>query len=227
MKRSFIITAGGIGRRMGADVPKQFLQLGGKPILMQTIDQLHRFDKVAEIILTLPESYLDTWKDLTEEYDFHTVHTVVVGGKERFHSIEQALRFCSGDVVAVHDGVRPLVSTETLHRLFDEAKHSTAVIPVIPVRESLRRKTSEKTVAVPRTDYLIVQTPQVFNRKLLIEAYNQEYIENFTDDASVVENLGHVIATVEGNEENIKITSPGDLLLAEALLKLRSDEGNF
>lgn len=221
MKRSFIITAGGIGKRMGADVPKQFLQLGGKPILMHTIEQLHQFDKVAEIILTLPEAYLDTWKDLAEEHDFHIVHTVVIGGKERFHSIQHALHFCSGDVVAVHDGVRPLISMETLERLFEAAQHSDAVIPVVPLRESLRRKTADKTVAALRTDYLLVQTPQVFKRTLLIEAYDQEYTENFTDDASVVENMGHVIATVEGNEENIKITSPNDLLLAEALLKLR------
>jgi len=194
---------------------------------MKTIEQLHRFDKVAEIIITLPEPYLDEWKTLSEKHDFHIVHTVVVGGKERFHSIQRALQFCSGDVVAVHDGVRPLISTDTLKRLFEEVKHSNAVIPVIAVRESLRRKTDEATIAVPRTEYLIVQTPQVFRRTLLIEAYNQDYSENFTDDASVVESFGNAIATVQGNEENIKITSPGDLLLADALLKLRSDEGNF
>lgn len=217
MKRSFIVTAGGTGKRMGNKTPKQFLLLNGKPIIMHTIERLHAFDRVAEIVITLPEAYIEYWEELCEQHDFDLLHKVVAGGEERFDSIKNALDFCSGNRVAVHDAVRPLVSMETLERLF--ASEEPAVIPVIPVSESLRRKTENGTQAVSRSNYLIVQTPQVFKRAVLEEAYDQEFSPDFTDDASVVESLGYSISTIEGNVENIKITTPSDLIIAEALLR--------
>lgn len=219
MKRSFIVTAGGIGKRMGTDVPKQFLLLNDKPILMHTIERLHTFDKVAEIIVTLPESHIDYWKELAEKHTFEIVHTVVAGGDERFYSIQNALPYCNGESIAVHDAVRPFVSTETLQRLFTVVQEHPAVVPVIPVRESLRMQINEESKSVHRSDYFLVQTPQVFKRRILIDAYNQDFSEHFTDDASVVEHLGYSIITVDGNEENIKITTPMDLILANVMLE--------
>lgn len=218
MKRSFIITAAGIGKRMGSKIPKQFLLLNDKPILMHTMENLHRFDKVAELVVTLPEEYIEYWEKLTEKHDFRIVHTIVAGGEERFYSIQNALPYCNGQFIAVHDGVRPLVSHETLERLFTAAQTDLAVVPVIPMRESIRKKDDQGSKAVDRSNYFIVQTPQVFKRVLITDAYNQDFSSYYTDDASVVEANGNTIHLVDGNEENIKITSPMDLLLAQAIL---------
>lgn len=218
MKRSFIITAAGIGKRMGSKIPKQFLLLNDKPILMHTMENLHRFDKVAELVVTLPEKYIEYWEKLTEKHDFRIMHTIIAGGEERFYSIQNALPYCNGQFIAVHDGVRPLVSHETLERLFTAAQTDLAVVPVIPMRESIRKKDDQGSKAVDRSNYFIVQTPQVFKRVLITDAYNQDFSSYYTDDASVVEANGNTIHLVDGNEENIKITSPMDLLLAQAIL---------
>jgi|SRR6218665_3464588 len=218
MKRSFIITAGGSGIRMGSTIPKQFLLLDGKPLMMHTIERLHAFDHVAEIVVALPEQHIAYWEELTEKYDFDIVHKIVEGGSERFFSIKNALYFCTGDFVAVHDAVRPFVSEETLVRLFRDTSKE-AVIPVMPISESLREVNGDSTRAVIRSNYVSVQTPQVFRRRILEEGYQQDYSSKFTDDASVVEALGYSISTVEGNVENIKITTPIDLILAEAIAK--------
>lgn len=218
MKRSFIITAGGSGTRMGNAIPKQFLLLDGKPLIMHTIERLHAFDHVAELVVALPEQHIAYWQELTDKYDFDIIHKIVEGGTERFFSIKNALSFCTGDMVAVHDAVRPFVSTETLVRLFKDTSKD-AVIPVMPVSESLREVNGDSTHAVIRSNYVTVQTPQVFKRRILEEAYEQDYSSKFTDDASVVESLGYSISTVEGNVENIKITTPLDLILAEAMVK--------
>ncbi len=220
MKRSFIVTAGGSGIRMGNAIPKQFLLIDGKPILMHTIERLHAFDHVAEIVVTLPEQHISYWEELADKHDFTIVHKIVEGGTERFFSIQNALSFCTGDFVAVHDAVRPFVSEETLVRLFRDTSKE-AVIPVMPVSESLREVNGDSTKAVIRSNYVNVQTPQVFKRRILEEAYQQDYSSIFTDDASVVEALGYTISTVEGNVENIKITTPMDLILAEAIVKNR------
>lgn len=219
MDISVIITAGGTGKRMGGDIPKQFMEVAGKPILFHTIQLFHDFDPSAQILVTLPESWLNYWEELINTYQFDVPHHVISGGEERFHSIKNALQYCDEHFVLVHDGVRPLVSQETLQRCVTALEDYDAVVPVIPVKESLRKVEDRKSEAVIRADYSIVQTPQCFEKSLLEDAYAQEYHAGITDDASLVEQNGGVIHSVAGNDENIKITTPMDLVLAEALLK--------
>lgn len=216
---SIIVTAGGIGKRMNSTLPKQFLLIREKPILMRTIEQFYRYDPNIQIILTLPDEWKTFWEELLLEYDFKIPHRVVSGGEERYHSIKNALSYCNGNVIAVHDGVRPLVDYETLKRCFGAILENDAVIPVIPINESIRKSEGGKTKAVPRSEYMIVQTPQCFQKKVLVEAYELPYHEKITDDASLVEEAGYSIATVEGNPENIKITSQMDLKYAELFMK--------
>lgn len=216
---TFIITAGGIGKRMGGSVPKQFLLLADKPILMHTIEQVHAFDPSAELIVTLPQDYLQDWEEMCRKYSFKIDHAVIPGGEERFDSIRNALERASGEWIAVHDGVRPFISKKVLEELLREVKTHRAVIPVIPVKETLRIADGETNATVHRDHYRIVQTPQVFEAKLLKKAYEQKYSSAFTDDASVVEAIGGRVHLVSGNEENIKITNPLDLSLAALILK--------
>lgn len=221
---TFIITAGGIGKRMGGTTPKQFLLLDGKPILMHTIERMHRFDPSAELIVTLPEDYLKDWEEMCGKHAFEIKHSVVSGGEERFNSIQNALEKASGEWIAVHDGVRPFVNQEVLAELVREVKTQRAVIPVVPVKESIRLVEGTHSVAVSRNLYQIVQTPQIFEGKLLKKAYEQKYTHAFTDDASVVESIGVRIHLISGNDENIKITNPVDLKLAEILLHSTKNE---
>ncbi|WP_343747255.1 2-C-methyl-D-erythritol 4-phosphate cytidylyltransferase [Fluviicola sp.] len=216
---TFIITAGGIGKRMGGATPKQFLLLDGKPVLIHTIERIHHFDPSAELIVTLPVDYLKDWQELCEKHACEIQHTVVSGGEERFDSIKNALDKASGDWIAVHDGVRPFVGKNVLSELVKEVKTHRAVIPVVPVKESLRLVEGTHSAAVPRSQYQIVQTPQIFEGKLLKKAYEQKYTHSFTDDASVVESIGTRIHLISGNDENIKLTNPVDLKLAEILLQ--------
>lgn len=216
---TFIITAGGIGKRMGGSTPKQFLLLNDKPILMHTIEQVHAFDTSAELIVTLPVDYLKDWEEMCSKYDFKIPHQVVPGGDERFDSIKNALELASGEWIAVHDGVRPFISKPVFNQLLAEVKSYRAVIPVIPVKETLRIADGETNATVHRDHYRIVQTPQVFEAKLIKKAYEQKYATSFTDDASVVEAIGARVHLVPGNEENIKITTPLDLSLAGLILK--------
>lgn len=216
---TFIITAGGIGKRMGGATPKQFLLLDGKPVLMHTIERIHYFDASAELIVTLPVDYLKDWEELCEKHAFGIQHTVISGGEERFDSIKNALDKATGDWIAVHDGVRPFVGKHVLSELVQEVKTHRAVIPVVPVKESLRLVEGTHSAAVPRSQYQIVQTPQIFEGKLLKKAYEQNYTHSFTDDASVVESIGARIYLISGNDENIKLTNPVDLKLAEILLQ--------
>ncbi|MDG1333305.1 MAG: 2-C-methyl-D-erythritol 4-phosphate cytidylyltransferase [Crocinitomicaceae bacterium] len=217
--KSVIITAGGIGRRMRSSLPKQFMLVNEKPILMYTIDQFYRFDPKMEIILTLPEDWLSYWESLLTEYDFKIPHRVVVGGKERYDSIKNALHKCSGALIAVHDGVRPLVDGDTIKNCFKEAEAKGAAIPVVPIVDSMRRKTGDSTEVVNRKDYLIVQTPQCFKAEILVEAYNLPFHDGITDDASLVEEAGYEIETVIGDEMNIKITTQSDLKYAGMFLR--------
>ncbi len=219
MKFTAIIVAGGSGMRMGAEVPKQFLPIGNKPILMHTLEAFHRFDRTMEIILVLPQSQQQYWSTLCSEYAFTLPHRVVDGGETRFHSVFNGLQQATGHYVAVHDGVRPFVSAEVINRCFEEAQRTKAVIPVIDVYESLRQVCdSQLSVAVDRSQFKLVQTPQVFEANLLRSAYQQPFNPLFTDDASVVEAYGATIALVPGNRENIKITTPFDLQISSALL---------
>lgn len=219
MQEYAIITAGGIGKRMGAKKPKQFLEIKNKPILQHTIDVFKSYNKKIKIILVLPMEHIVTWKNICEDKGYKIDYEIAVGGKERFDSIKQGLKFISKDgLVAIHDAVRPLVSEKTIKETFKSAKESGNAIPVMPVVESLRMVNSIKNIAVDRKQFQLVQTPQCFQVSLIKEAYKQNYNPNFTDDASVLEKLGYKINLVEGNRENIKITTKEDLKFAKAFM---------
>ncbi|MBR2497382.1 MAG: 2-C-methyl-D-erythritol 4-phosphate cytidylyltransferase [Parabacteroides sp.] len=230
MRRFVIIVAGGRGLRMGGDLPKQFIPIEGRPVLMHTLEAFYRWNKSVELILVLPEDQQSYWKMLCKEIGCKAPHQIVNGGETRFHSVKNGLLHLveivrsegetDGQIwVGVHDGVRPLVNPEVISRCFTEAELSGASIPVVPVVDSLREMTEKGSHPVDRSRYLAVQTPQVFDFNLLVKAYEQTYTELFTDDASVVEAMGHEVKAVPGNRENIKITTPMDLLLAEALIR--------
>ncbi len=217
-----IIVAGGKGLRMGSDVPKQFLPIGGKPILMRTIERFRAYDDNLQIILVLPEAQQDHWRQLCEDYHFMVDYMLANGGETRFHSVQNGLALIPDDadgVVGVHDGVRPFPSIKVIHNCYETARTQKAVIPVIPVVETVRHLEGEGSVTVPRDEYRLVQTPQTFDIQLLKAANRQPYNDGFTDDASVVESYGHAITLVEGNRENIKITTPYDIIVAEALCR--------
>lgn len=203
---------------MGADLPKQFLSLAGRPILMRTIEKFAEFDPQIEIILVLNKDHQDAWKELCRKYHFQIGHRIAEGGAERYHSIKNGLALASGEVIGVHDGVRPLVSEEVIKNCFETAANKGTAVPVIPIKESIRKIENGSSKAVKRKDFRIVQTPQCFKRDILLKAYEQEFDPSFTDDASLVERAGNEIVLVKGNDENIKITTPSDLLTAEALL---------
>lgn len=214
-----IIVAGGSGKRMGSEVPKQFIEVAGMPVLMHTIQRFYDFDNSVKIVVVLPEDQHALWGDLIHRYGFKIYHQVTKGGKERFDSVKNGLSVINEEsLIAVHDGVRPLVSPETIQRCFNEAESKDAAIPVMPAVESIRMETEAGSIAVDRSKYFMVQTPQVFESEVLKKAYSQSFSNTFTDDASVVESLGYKIAMVEGNSENIKVTRPLDLVIAEALL---------
>ena len=218
MKKHIIIVAGGKGLRMGGDIPKQFLPVCGKPVLMRTLEAFHAYDASIHLILVLPVSQQVYWKQLCEKYQFDLMHEIADGGETRFHSVKNGLALIKEDgLVGVHDGVRPFVSQEVIARCYDEALSLKAVIPVVGVVETVRHLTDEGSETVPRDQYKLVQTPQVFDVALLRRAYEQTYTDMFTDDASVVEALGEKVYLVEGNRENIKLTTPFDLKLAELL----------
>ena len=218
MKKYIIKVAGGKGLRMGGDNPKQLLPVCGKPVLMRTLEAFHVYDASIHLILVLPVSQQAYWKQLCEEYQFNLAHEIADGGETRFHSVKNGLALVKEDgLVGVHDGVRPFVSQEVIARCYDEALSLKAVIPVVGVVETVRHLTDEGSETVPRDQYKLVQTPQVFDVALLRRAYEQTYTDMFTDDASVVEALGEKVYLVEGNRENIKLTTPFDLKLAELL----------
>lgn len=216
-----IIVAGGKGLRMGSDIPKQFLPIGGKPVLMRTLERFREYSAELQIILVLPEAQQDYWHQLCQEYHFDVEYTLANGGQTRFHSVQNGLAKVPDDaigVVGVHDGVRPFPSLEVIRNCYTTAREKKAVIPVIPVVETVRHLEGEGSVTVPRGDYRLVQTPQTFDIQLLKAANRQPYNDGFTDDASVVEAFGYDITLVEGNRENIKITTPYDLKIAEVLI---------
>ena len=216
-----IIVAGGKGLRMGSDIPKQFLSIGGKPVLMRTLERFRTYSADLQIILVLPEAQQDYWKELCKEYNFQVEYLLANGGQTRFHSVQNGLALIPDDaegVVGVHDGVRPFPSIEVIRNCYETAREKKAVIPVIPVVETVRHLEGETSTTVPRDQYRLVQTPQTFDIQLLKAANRQPYNDGFTDDASVVESYGHAITLVEGNRENIKITTPYDLKIAEVLI---------
>lgn len=219
MNLSVIITAGGVGKRFSSEVPKQFLSLMGTPVLMRTLNSFFNWNPMNEIILTLPTEWISYWEKLAKKHDFKIPHRIVDGGNERYHSIKNALDMCSGDFVMIHDGVRPLVDKGTLNRCLDALKNNKAVVPYIEIKDSIRKLIGANSVSRDRKNYVVVQTPQCFDLKLIHRAYQGEYQEVFTDDASVAENNGLEIYLVKGNEENLKITTPIDFKIAESLIK--------
>ena len=223
-----IIVAGGKGLRMGSDIPKQFLPIGGKPVLMRTIERFREYSKDLQVILVLPKAQQAYWQELCREYNFKVEYLLADGGETRFHSVQHGLALIPDDaegVVGVHDGVRPFPSIEVIRSCYETARTAKAVIPVIPIVETVRELTGTgpvSSITVPRDHYRLVQTPQTFDIQLLKAANRQPYNNCFTDDASVVESYGHQITLVEGNRENIKITTPYDITVAEAIINSQS-----
>lgn len=204
---------------MGSDLPKQFLPIGGKPVLMRTLEAFYRYDAEMRLIVVLPRSQQAYWSELCGKHCFALPHRVADGGESRFHSVRNGLALIrTSGLVGVHDGVRPFVSSEVIARCYEEAAGKRAVIPVIDMVETVRQIEGGRSRTVPRDEYKLVQTPQVFDVDLLKEAYSQPYTSAFTDDASVVEALGVPVHLTAGNRENIKITTPFDLKVAAALL---------
>lgn len=218
---NIIIVAGGKGLRMGSELPKQFIPIGGKPVLMHTIDAFYIFDKNINIVLVLPVSHQDYWRELCAEYKFTIPHKIANGGDTRFHSVKNGLSLI-GDrgIVGIQDGVRPFGSQEMIKRCFDAAESYQAVIPVVNSTDSLREMLDDKqSKIIDRSTIRLVQTPQVFHTDVLKKAYDTDYKDSFTDDASVVEAMGLNIHLVEGEVTNIKITTPLDLKIGELIVK--------
>ena len=219
VKQAVIFVAGGTGTRMGSPLPKQFLTLNNTPILIHTLRNFFSFNRNFEMIVVMHHDYISFWKDLCLQFEDVPEHTVVAGGEERFHSVKNGIEAVSADVqhIAIHDAVRPLVSHETLTRCFNTLNDHNAVVPAIPINDSIREVHGVLNKSVDRSLYKRIQTPQCFESNMLKEAYSKPFSPLFTDDASVVEANGHSVFLVEGNLENIKITSPIDLIVGESL----------
>lgn len=222
MDKYAIIVAGGKGLRMGGDIPKQFMLVGGKPVLFHTIEAFYHCDSSIRIILVLPQEQIEYWNRLCRDFDVPSVYALVAGGETRFHSVRNGLAAITATeeaLVAVHDGVRPFVTKSVIKSCFEQTESLGAVVPVIDVVESVRSiDATGQSHSEDRSKYKLVQTPQTFRLSLLRKAYAQTYQPVFTDDASVVEASGQQVCLVPGNRENIKLTTPFDLRIAEVLL---------
>lgn len=215
-----LITAGGKGVRMNAQLPKQFLTIAGKPIIIHTLEAFLHYDPFIRIILVLPHDQIHTWKELAVKHKLDTPVEIVSGGPTRFHSVKNGLSKVNNDsLVGIHDGVRPLVSKKTITDAFEMAEKLGNGIPACKISESVRITDYAINKPIDREKLRLIQTPQCFQSSLLKKAYEANYHESFTDDASVLEKTGARIYLSEGNRENIKITTPEDLIMAEALLK--------
>lgn len=219
MQNNVIIVAGGKGLRMGNELPKQFIAIAGKPVLMHTIEAFYNFDRRMNIVVVLPDDFVSYWERTCREYDFKIYHTIVTGGETRFHSVKNGLEQVQQGLVAVHDAARPLVSVNLIEKAFQEAALHKAVIPVIDVADSLRKVVNETdSEIIDRSNIKQVQTPQVFKCHLIKEAYKLDYNSSFTDDASVIESNGGKIHLIDGERSNIKITTPFDLEIARFII---------
>lgn len=219
------MVAGGTGTRMGSATAKQFLLLAGKPIILHAFEAFHAFDPEAQFILVLYPALREEWQQLVQKYQFTLPHTLVDGGAERFHSVRNGIAALSDEVelVAVHDSVRPLVEEATISRSFAAAEEHGAAVPVVPVTDTIRRQQGTLSFTLPRHELVAIQTPQCFQRSILESAYNVDFETTFTDDASVVERSGQYVHLCKGNRANIKVTTPEDMLIGEALMAGRSN----
>ncbi len=221
MKKYAVIVAGGAGTRMKTDLPKQFLLLNNKPMLMHTVEQFYKCNDAIGIIIVLPKYQIDFWKELCNKHSFTIAHTIVKGGKIRYNSVQNGLQHVpNNSLVAIHDGVRPLVPKQVIQNSFKIAKESGSAIATVALKDSIRKKTEGSTISKSRKDYYLVQTPQTFQSTLLKEAYSSsKSTQEFTDDASVFEASKRKITLIEGDYKNLKITTPEDLIIAQALLE--------
>jgi 2-C-methyl-D-erythritol 4-phosphate cytidylyltransferase len=219
LRKYALILAGGSGLRMGYPLPKQFIELAGRPILIHTLENFFSFDTKIDIVLVIPSEHADLWQQLCIKHNCKIPHRIAIGGRERFHSVQNGLELITTDgIVFIHDAVRPLVSHQTLGRCFETSRLAGNALPVISVSESVRFVENETSQPIDRSKVMLVQTPQTFRVTLIKEAYRQPFDSKFTDDASVLENMGHIIQLTQGNRENIKITWPSDLIWAESIL---------
>ncbi len=219
LKKYVIIVAGGSGIRMNTAVPKQFIELRGKPILIHTLEKFARAIPEINIVLVLSLLYREQWEILCKKHNFTIPFQLADGGETRFHSVKNGLAFVpDNSIVGIHDAARPLVNTKTILNTFETAELKGNASPAIPLNESIREVKDGSNRAVDRSCYFIIQTPQCFQSSLIKKAFMQEYLPSFTDDASVLESIGEKINLIEGNRENIKITNPQDLIIAEALI---------
>lgn len=221
MNKTALIVAGGSGTRMESNLPKQFLLLVGKPILMYTIEAYYN-SGVNHIILVLPESQIEFWNQLCQTHQFTIHHQIVAGGSSRFESVQNGLQYCNdNDLVAIHDGVRPFISKEIILNGFETAAQKGNAVAAVRLKDSIRKVELLSNKNVNRDNYYLIQTPQTFKAQLIKYAYAAQDHINFTDDASVLESNGHAINLIAGDYKNIKITTPEDLLVGEAFLKAK------
>ncbi len=218
MNKSVIIVAAGSGLRMGSSIPKQFIVIQGKPILMHTIQRFYTYDSDINIIVVLPDGEKERWNSLLEQYSFPIKHKIVSGGETRFDSVLNGLKEVENGIVGVHDGVRPLISSELISRCFSEAEKFSNAIPAIPVTDTIRETGPAGSKTIDRSNLRQVQTPQCFDVAGLKKAYANAKAKNFTDDAGVFENDGNSIHLIPGEKRNIKITDPDDLVIAAAVM---------
>ncbi len=227
MHKYAVIVAGGSGSRMGSATPKQFLMLNDKPLLYYTVKTfLEAFDDL-QIILVLPEQYTDLGREIIDAFFDYSRIQITAGGETRFHSVKNGLQLVKRDsIVFVHDAVRCLLTTDLIHRCYQNTLHSGSAVPVVRCKDSVRMLNEEgnDNEVLDRSKIVLVQTPQVFHSRILLPAFEIDYKERFTDEATVVESFGLKVSLVEGEENNIKITKPVDLLFAEALLERKESE---
>ena len=222
-----IIVAGGSGKRMGGTLPKQFSLVGGEPILARTINGFRKALPASRIVVVLPQEYIDFWKNLSARFEV-AKHSIVEGGQERFYSVRNGIMELSDavDLIAVQDGVRPFATPELIARIVDCATKNGAAVPVVKAVDSYRIVEDEESQIIDRSPLRIVQTPQIFAAPILRAAYDTPYRKEFTDDASVVEYSGEKVSLCEGEYFNIKITTPADLVIAEAIAKEFKESDN-
>jgi len=224
MKKAAVLVAGGKGMRMGTSLPKQYLPLAGKPVLMHTLEKFFSADPSLHLILVLPKDDFEYWRSLCDNHNFTLPHELVPGGESRFQSVKNglmALPFTEG-LVAIHDGVRPFVTELVIQSSFEQAAKSGSAIPVVPLKDSIRKvNAGGESTFQERKDYRLVQTPQTFQVEQLMQAFAVEELDIFTDDATVYEYQGWAVTLIEGNAENIKLTTPEDLVFAEFLMSTR------